>query len=186
IACLSDDAVDLIREIGERDPELAVLLTEICKLVHFSCDPRKGKRWLTAAMYKAWDEGVAFDVDHLLATAVECLSVGIKTTFSEGQDPHLQSQLEGCVEAIAGRALRSGALQKLLEERASRQAKEESSEGLAAELAALLFRDGKARQELVQRLLTGHERSLREDEVTDREVRGQALREFLRRMTRID
>jgi hypothetical protein len=181
MACLAADALDLIAEMEKRDPELAKLQRELGQLVHFSCDPRKGRRWLTTAQHEAASEGVPFGIDHLAATAVQCLAVGVKPTFSEGQEPHLQLRLEELIDEIARRALRSRALRELLAERARRRQGEESPELLADTVAPKLFDDGKARLPLLRRLLAQHERQLREDEVPDRELRTRGLAMFLRR-----
>jgi hypothetical protein len=182
MACLDDEAHAFIRAVEGRDAELTDLLIELGRLTHFGPDPRKGYRWLTTAMELAADEGVAFSVTHLAKTALQCLSVAGKTTFSEGQEPHKQQLYEALVKEIAGRALRMPWLLDLVRPHTVPVV----GPGVEAKVAKAFFTDSCGREEAIGRLLAAHRGRLADDGVADREARATAVSTFLERICTLD
>jgi AAA domain (dynein-related subfamily) len=187
MASLSSDARSLLSKVEKADPELAKLLKDIGEVTHFGPDPRKGRRWLTTALYEAHHEGIPFGPGHLIDTAVRCLSVGGKDTFSEGQEPHLQQRKEALIQRIAEHMLGSNEKWRELIQACKRPAPDMSEPAeLAAEMAPVLFTDEAARKEPLRRLLTEHRRQLRTELVPDRESRSRVLAAFLNSVARLD
>ncbi len=187
MSSLSPEALDLIARVERADPALAHKLTEVGELIHFGPDPRKGRRWVTSAMRRAHIEGASFDLGHLIDTCINCLSIGGKPTFSEGQEPNKQSLLEDLIFEVTEHVLTSASLQRLILEhgRKENDDRHEPAE-LAKTVASALLADGEGRVPRFERMIRDHDRRLDADGVIDREMRKRHFGEFLLRSARID
>jgi hypothetical protein len=135
-------------------------------------------------MQEAHRRSEEFTISHLIETAVRCLSVGGKDTFSEGQEPHLQKKKEGLIEKIADYALRRDWLLQLMENPVA-QATEAARQQRFAEVTEALFNKPDEGVSRLQSMLDDHREELAADTVPDREVRQAMFTTFLDRVSRL-
>jgi hypothetical protein len=186
IASLSDDACGLLAAVEAKDTKLAGLMRELGELVHFGADPRRCRRWGVSAMERSRRENVPFSLAHLVETAVDCLAIAGKQTFSEGQEPHSFKKFERLLVAVVERFFNNKALHRLVLDPSSRPIDLAEPVRLAEYIAPALLvsvtAEGKA---ALERLIRDHHRQLVAEEVADVERRRRLLAEFLRSATRI-
>jgi hypothetical protein len=186
MSALSQEALDLIARVERADPALAIKLEALGTLTHFGPDPRKGRRWCTSAMRKAKVEGVPFDIGHRIDTSVNCLCIGGKPTFSEGQEPAKMAELEDLIFEVTSAVLRSDTLRRLILEEGRGATDPTEPASLSRSIADALIVGGRAGEKRLERLIREHHRRLEADDVFDREAKRRHFAEFLGRVSKID